>query len=352
MRVSLPKYSTKDYVVMPLVVLPFTICINAAAFGTRYFSSVSFFLLATLVCGVCFSLYFIICGGVAVLMKNRFPSDAQLSIRLSVMIFSFLVMSGLFLVALFNLFASITYFQFSFSGNVFVWSYFSLGIINVFLTFLHEGIDRYESWKKKQQETDLVKASYRRGRLLGLKSQVNPHFLFNSLNSLSSLIGENEEEAEKFLDEMSKVYRYMLRGEDDSVVTLATELKFIDSYFYLLHARYGSGLQIQVQVREDDREKYVPALTLQVVIENAFSLNSIQKNNPLIITIETEDNFLIITHNLQPKQVQEDFDAESGLDNLLSKYQLLGETSMQITDTGGTRTILLPLLKQKKEVPL
>lgn len=352
MRISLPKYSTKDYVVMPLVVLPFTFCINAAAFGTRYFSTVSFFVLATVVCGICFSLYFIICGAVAVLMKKRFPGEEQLSVRLSVMIFSFLVMSGLFLVALFNLFASIRFFQFSFSGDVFVWSYFSLGIINVFLTFLMEGVDRYENWKRKQQETDLVKASYRRSRLLGLKSQVNPHFLFNSLNSLSSLISENEETAEKFLDEMSKVYRYMLRGEDDSLVTLETELKFLQSYYYLLQARYGTGLQVRVQVREADKEKYIPALTLQVIIENAFTQNSIQKNNPLLITIATEDDFLILRYNLQPKLVQEDFDAEAGLDNLVGKYHLLEENGVQITDADGHRTLLLPLLKQKKEVLL
>lgn len=337
---------------MPIVVLPFVFCINLAVLGTKYFSSTGVFLLATLLSGICFSLYFIICGAVAVLMKKRFPRDEQVSVRLALMIFSFLIMSGLFLLVLFNLFSGIQFFDVGFSGDVFVWSYFSLGIINIFLTFLYEGIDRYESWRKKQQETEQIKASYRRGRLLGLKSQVNPHFLFNSLNSLSSLINEDGEAAEKFLDEMSKVYRYMLRGEDDSLVTLSAELKFLDAYYYLLKARYGSGLQVNTRIQEADTEKYIPALTLQVIIETAFTQNSIEKSRPLFITIATSGTALVITNNIQRKQVTDDADPETGLDNLISKYRLLDAGDVQITDTGGLRTISIPLLTQKREVML
>jgi len=337
---------------MPIVVLPFVFCINLAVLGTKYFSSTGLFLLATLLCGICFSLYFIICGAVAVLMKKRFPRDEQVSVRLALMIFSFLIMSGLFLLVLFNLFASVQLFDVGFNGDVFVWSYFSLGIINIFLTFLYEGIDRYESWRKKQQETEQIKASYRRGRLLGLKSQVNPHFLFNSLNSLSSLINEDGEAAEKFLDEMSKVYRYMLRGEDDSLVTLATELKFLDAYYYLLKARYGSGLQVTRNVQDADREKHIPALTLQVIIETAFTQNSIEKSRPLFITVATNGTALVITNNIQHKQSADEFDSETGLDNLISKYRLLDAGDVHITDAGGMRTISIPLLTQKREVRL
>lgn len=337
---------------MPLVVLPFTFCINLAALGATYFSSMPLFLLATLTGGVCFTLYFIICGAVAVLMKKRFPAEADVSLRLSFMIIAFLIMSGLFLLVLFNLYAAIKYFEFAFNGDVFVWSYFSLGIINIFLTFLHEGIDRYEQWKKKQQETEQIKSSYRRSRLLGLKSQVNPHFLFNSLNSLSSLISEDEAAAEKFLDEMSKVYRYMLRGEEDSLVTLSTELKFLQSYYYLLHARYGSGLQVEVLVPEQEHEKYLPALTLQTIIENAFTQNSIQKSSPLKIRVSTVAGFLVISHNLQLKQVPDDFEAEAGLDNLISKYRLMGAGQVHISDAGGIRSVTLPLFTSKMEVPL
>lgn len=352
MKLALPKYSSKDYVVMPLVVLPFTLAINAAAFGSRYFGSFSFFGVATLVTGCCFCLYFIICGAVAVLMKNRFPDESQVSKRLTIMIISFLLMSGLFLLMLFSLFSSISYFRYEVDEDRFVWAYFGLGIINIFLTFLHEGIARYESWKIKQRETDELKETHRRSQLQGLKSQVNPHFLFNSLNSLSSLISEDGDEAEKFLDEMSKVYRYMLRGEEDNLVTLETELKFLDAYAYLLKARYGSGLQLQVKVNPAYKHYYLPALTMQVIVETAFTQNSIQKSSPLIISFETAAQQLIISHTIQPKLIKDDFDTEAGLDNLVSKYQLLGNKRITITDTAGTRRIVIPLLEQKEEVPV
>lgn len=349
MKIALPKYSSKDYVVMPAVVIPFTLAINTAAFGAGYFASFSFFATATLLTGFCFSAYFIICGGVAVLMKRRFPYESQVSKRLGIMIISFLLMSALFLLMLFSLFSSISYFNYEVDENRFVWAYFGLGIINIFLTFLHEGISRYENWKAKQKETDELKEAYRRSRLQGLKSQVNPHFLFNSLNSLSSLITEDGDEAEKFLDEMSKVYRYMLRGEDDTLVTLETEIKFLESYAYLLKARYGSGLQLQLSIDPESCPQYLPALTLQVIVENAFTQNSIQKTNPLIISIGTTDHRLVISYNTQPKLIRDDFDTESGLDNLVSKYQLLGDTRILISETGGLRKIIIPLFTQKKE---
>ena len=185
-------------------------------------------------------------------------------------------------------------------------------LVTCFLTFLHEGIARYESWKANQDEMEHLKKTYRQGRLQGLKSQVNPHFLFNSLNSLSSLISEDEEQAEKFLDEMSKVYRYMLRNDEEQLVTLDTELKFVASYTYLLKARYGDGLQVQVDIDESDREKVLPPLSLQTIIENAITQNTISKACPLQISISARGNgSLDVINNLQPKQMTESFDAES-----------------------------------------
>jgi len=335
---------------MPLVVVPFTIGINSSAFGTKYFSSFPFFLSATLLTAICFSIFFILCGVVAVEMKKRFPLESQLSKRLTLIIITFLIMSGLFLVLLFNLFTAIKYFDYSFNEEGFVWAYFGLGIINVFLTFLMEGIARYESWKQSRIETEQLKTAYQRSRLQGLRSQVNPHFLFNSLNSLSSLISEDEEKAEKFLDEMSKVYRYMLRNESDTLVRLEEELKFLESYNYLLQSRYGSGLQLKIDVPVEVRSRYLPPLALQTIIENAFTQNTINKNNPLVVTVSTEKDEIIVRNNVQPKTITDDFEVEAGLDNLLSKYNLLSEKGAFIEETARERIIRLPLLKEAKEV--
>ncbi|MFT3679885.1 MAG: histidine kinase [Ferruginibacter sp.] len=348
MSISLPKYTGKDYMVLALVLLPITLLSNTAIFGTGYFGALPVFLWGTLITAAAFALFFTLCGGVAVQLKNRFSGEDQVSPRMAFMIFTFLVMSGLFLLLLFNLYASIPLFNYHFDENRFVWAYFILGICNIFLTFLHEGISRYESWKISQEETEQLRQTYRQSRLQGLKSQVNPHFLFNSLNSLSSLISEDEDAAEKFLDEMSKVYRYMLRNDDDKLVPLSTEIKFVESYAYLLKARYGNGLQVNINV--SNTEQCLPPLSLQTIIENAITQNSISKTSPLVVSITNTDNrTLEISNSIQPKQITDAADdVEAYLDNLVNKYALLGE-KVNITENGRQRIIQLSLLNRKKE---
>jgi len=353
MKIALPKYTSKDYVVLATFLLPYTIITNSVAFGIQYFSSAAVFLLATLLTAVIYACYFILCGGVAVLLKNRFSQQHQVTRRLSFMIITFLLMSGLFLLLLFRMYEAFPFFGFRFDENSFVWAYFVLGIGNIFLTFLHEGIDRYESWKASQEEMEQLKKTYSHSRLHGLKSQVNPHFLFNSLNSLSSLISEDEEQAEQFLDEMSKVYRYMLRNDEEQLVTLDTELKFVASYTYLLKARYGDGLQVQIDINENEKQKELPPLSLQTIIENAITQNTISKSSPLQIHITATGNGILeVTNTLQPKQRTAELETEAELDNLVNKYQLLNEQKVTIQDTATQRLIQLPLMLNKQEVAI
>ncbi|MBC7868545.1 MAG: histidine kinase [Gloeobacteraceae cyanobacterium ES-bin-316] len=345
MRIALPRYRSKDYLVLSIIVFPFSLGINTVIFRSQYFSSVEFFGIATAITGLSFSVHFMFCAGIAVLMKKRLPQEKDVLQRLGIVILAFLLMSGLYLFWLFNLYGLLHYFNYKFDDDSFVWAYFMLGISNFFLTFLHEGIGRYEKWKSKQDENDLLKETYQRSRLLGLKSQVNPHFLFNSLNSLSSLISDDEERAEIFLDEMSKVYRYMLRTDDEKLVTLAMEFKFLASYIYLLEARYGNGLQIEIDDCKLYEEKYLPPLALQTIVENAFTQNSISKQNPLKIKIQmAAGDLLKVTHNLQHKMIENNLDVESGLDNLVNKYELICEKKMTVTESASQRVISLPLL--------
>jgi two-component system, LytTR family, sensor kinase len=350
MKWALPKYTSKDYVVMMFVLLPFSLLCNSIAMGYYYFSNYKVFIVATLATAITFAIFFTVCGGVAVLLKNRFPRERQVVRRLSFMIITFLIMSGLFLLLLYRMLPSLPYISYKVEDDDFVWTYFALGICNIFLTFLLEGIARYERWKTNQQETEQLRKIYRQGRAQGLKSQVNPHFLFNSLNSLSSLISEDEAAAEKFLDEMSKVYRYMLRNEDDQVVTLDTELKFLQSYVYLLKARYGDGLQVTIQVTAPGEAWGVPPMALQTIIENAITHNAISKRSPLQIAINTPGHAQIkIVNTLQPKKITDILDTESGLDNLLSKYELLTHEKVKIIEYANAREIILPLVNKQKE---
>ncbi|HPH84055.1 MAG TPA: histidine kinase [Ferruginibacter sp.] len=350
MRLTLPRYSSRDYHVMLMVIFPVAILLNSILFGKLYFLSWQVFLWGTLITAVAFSIDFILCGYVAVALKRRLPLEKQVAQRLSIMIIIFLLITGLFLYGLYRGYEAIHFFGYRFYETGFVWSFIIMGIVNIFLTILHEGISRFDNWRANLRETDALKAVYRQSQLQGLKSQVNPHFLFNSLNSLSSLISDNEEEAEKFLDEMSKVYRYMLRNDDDHLVTVETELKFLQSYIYLLKARYGDGLRVSINVIEADRSKFIPPLTLQVIIENAIHQQTISKKSPLEIKIHSGlKHELIVSNNIQLKIVTEVVDHEMGLDNLIHKYRLLNDSMVLIEESDTERSIILPLLTKKEE---
>ena len=351
MKIRLPQYTSKDYTVMFWVTVPFSLLVNSIIFGGLYFSDLRLFALSTVItwAGVCID--FILCGIVAVTLRKRFPSERQVSKRLVLMILNFWLLTLVFLYTLFRGYEKIPFWNNTFNETAFIWSCIGLGIINVFLTFLMEGVSRYDNWKESMEETEKLSKAYNQSRLLGLKSQVNPHFLFNSLNSLSSLISEDGAAAEKFLDEMSKVYRYMLRNEDDQLVTLETELKFVESYIFLLKTRYGGALQLTTNIGENDKLKYIPPLTLQVIIENAFSQNTGSKNAPLRISIRSWGNGVLeIRNNIQPKTITEDINYEAGLDNLVNKYRLLVQLPVRIQDTAEERCIQVPLIHKKEEV--
>lgn len=350
MSARLPQYTRKDYSVMAWVMWPFTLLLNTAIFGKVYFTNWQVFLLATVITGIAISIDFMICGLVAVALKKRFPNERQVAKRLMFMILTFWLITLLFLSALFRGYELVSFYGYTFNESGFVYSCIALGIMNVFLTFLMEGIARYENWKQSMSETEQLSKAYNQSRLLGLKSQVSPHFLFNCLNSLSSLINENEEAAEKFLDEMSKVYRYMLRNEDDQLVRLETELKFIDSYIYLLQVRYGDALRLTLDIDESDKQKCIPPLTLQVIIENVFAQNAVSKHTPLDLHISTANGMLEVRCNVQQKIVTHHINNEEGLDNLIKKYKLLNQPSVIINDSSIERSIKVPLIVKQEEV--
>ncbi|MFT3932550.1 MAG: histidine kinase [Chitinophagaceae bacterium] len=353
MNLKLPQYNGKDNLVMLLVMPVFAFIINCIILEQQYFSSWKIFITATLLSGGAACIDFILCGWVAVALKERFPKEEDTLKRLSLMTITFLMISGLFLYSLFSGYEHIPMLHYSFNEGGFVWSYFALGILNIFLVFLMEGIARYTDWKKNRLETEALHRTYKQSQLHGLKSQVNPHFLFNSLNSLSSLIQDDEEKAERFLDEMSKVYRYMLRNDEDHLVTVETEMKFISSYLHLLKARYGDGLQVHLAIEDADKQKLLAPLALQVIIENSFSQNIVSKSAPLVITISSaNDNYLEVRNNIQPKSITDAMDFEAGLDNLVKKYDLLNQPFAVSDIDNACRLIRIKLINSKEELAL
>ncbi len=336
-----------------MVILPLgSLLANSIILGKQYVTDGQCFIAATLIAMVIFGIYFGLCGWIALSLRGRFPKDKHIPIRLAISIVTFLLMSGLVLYGLHLLYEFIPFFHYQLNETRFAWTYFAMGIGNIFLTFLMEGIAIYQSWETSWAETEKLNQAYKKSHLDGLRSQVNPHFLFNSLNSLSSLIQEDEDRAEKFLDEMSKVYRYMLR-DDKQWVELGTELNFVKSYMHLLNARFGDALMVEVNIPASVQKQMIAPLSLQTVIENAFTQNIVSRSQPLHIEVYmSQKDMLTIRNNVQRKTISGSQDVEASLDHLVSKYRML-KNPIVIEDSNALfRYIHIPLVAEKIATPL
>lgn len=177
-----------------------------------------------------------------------------------------------------------------------------------------------------------------------LKNQINPHFLFNSLNSLSSLIDENPKLANEFLYELSSVYRYLLQNHDYQLTTLKAEINFIKSYYFLLKSRFGNGIDINFAIDDTYHNSLIPPLSLQLLIENAITHHTIESSNPLKIAIRsTEDGNLLVSNNNQLKS-QQPVATPDRITNIKARYRQIQLPEPIVTDHENTTTVWLPLL--------
>ncbi|UFH54660.1 sensor histidine kinase [Spirosoma sp. KNUC1025] len=177
-----------------------------------------------------------------------------------------------------------------------------------------------------------------------LQAQVNPHFLFNSLNSLSALIDDDTQQASVFLDELSSVYRYLLRANDQALTPLADELAFIRSYCHLLQTRHGDALQMEWQVSPWLMKRQLPPLTLQLLVENAVKHNVILANRPLTISISTNEQGQLQVRNNVQRKIMRVASNGVGLANIWSKYQILNQPAPTLCEDEGQFVVTLPLI--------
>lgn len=218
-------------------------------------------------------------------------------------------------------------------------------LIAVFmLTAVYEVNYSLAKWKESKMHKEAIKRAGMQGQLQSLKSQVNPHFLFNSLNTLSALIVDEPRRAEQFVDEMARVYRYLLQTNQEELTTVAAEIRFIHSYYHLLRTRYDQGLELLIDVDANAMEKKIPPLSLQLLVENAVKHNSILEKNPLYIEIRNiGEDLLEVRNNLLEKSTPVK-STKLGLENILAKYRLLSDKVPSIGSDGRYFSVSLPLL--------
>ena len=179
-------------------------------------------------------------------------------------------------------------------------------------------------------------------RFEALKSQLDPHFLFNSLNTLQSLITLDTEKAENYLQQLSSVLRYTLQNKE--VISLEEELKCVHSYCEMMQIRYGENLKFEFNIDAKYNNSSVLPLSLQSLIENSVKHNVISSKQPLVVTVATGDNSISVSNPIQAKATPEESNG-IGLANLTERYRLKWNKTVEITDNGSTFCVKLPLVQ-------
>lgn len=217
-------------------------------------------------------------------------------------------------------------------------SYFMLLTIGA----IYESMRFFTLWKTALLEKEQAEQARLAGQLEGLRNQVNPHFLFNSLNTLIYLIPEAPERAVRFVQQLSKVYRYVLESRDAQLIALREELRFLDAYVFLLRERFGDSLHIDLRANSLPPDTAIVPLTLQMLFENAIKHNIISADKPLRIEVFPENGHLIVRNNLQRKN-QVMHSTGVGLENIRLRYRILTGREVEVMPSEQHFTVALPL---------
>lgn len=197
-----------------------------------------------------------------------------------------------------------------------------------------DGLAEMEKYRKENAEY----------RFETLRTQVNPHFLFNSLNTLSSLMYEDRDKAAGFIRDLSDVYRYVLDNRNKELIPLSDELKFIRSFVYLYKLRFDNKLEVEFDIRDDQHIRLIAPMTLQLLIENAVKHNIISTRRPLSIHITATGNgYIAVSNNLQ-KKTSGVVSSGIGLANISSRYGFLSDKPVEVTESEMAFTVKVPLI--------
>jgi two-component system LytT family sensor kinase len=217
-------------------------------------------------------------------------------------------------------------------------------LISILLLAVEIGFQFFKKWKKSLTEIEQYKSETALAKLENLKNQINPHFLFNNMSVLSSLVYKDQDKAVAFINQLSKVYRYLLDNGNNELVSIREELLFIESYSYLLNIRYSPNLMIEIAPFDEQLEQLIPPLALQLLIENAIKHNEISSDSPLKIELFTEGDYLVVRNNLKPR-LSKDESSNTGLKNIKARYSYFSEKEVLVYETMKHFEVKIPILK-------
>lgn len=280
-------------------------------------------------------------------LRKVLPDIRQTSLRLTLLALAHISLISITYICLFYAYDAVHVLGYTLNAEKLNIALCTGVALTMIATTMWEADYTLKQWKKSLEEKERLEQLTIRQEFETLKSQVNPHFLFNCFNTLSSLISEDRRQAEIFLNELSKVYRYLLRNNEDGVSTLQTEIRFIESYYRLLKTRHGEAVQLQIEIDKKYEQYLVPSLSLQMLVENAVKHNVLSKNKPLLIDIfTTSGSKLVVSNNLQAR-TKKGPSNKIGLDNIKAKYELLNQPGFQVLQDSKNFSVVLPLLWNK-----
>lgn len=218
---------------------------------------------------------------------------------------------------------------------------FSLLVISIEIS-----LQFFRNWKSSLIEVEHFRSEKLQAQLQNLINQINPHFLFNNLSVLSSLVYKDQDKAVGFINQLSKVYRYLLDHSDSDLVTLEQELGFIQAYIYLLKIRFEDKIGFRIEIPEERTVCLLPQMVLQMLIENAMKHNESSPEQPLEISITCKENLLEVANNLQLRSVPEP-GSGTGLQNIRERYRFFTESPVEVIENQFFFIVKIPLLQPK-----
>ena len=217
-------------------------------------------------------------------------------------------------------------------------------VITFLISFFMHGREFLLQWRQSAVSAERYQKESMAATYESLKSQVNPHFLFNSLNALTNLVYEDQDKAAKFIKQLSEVYRYVLDTRNREVVPLEEELKFLESYAYLQQIRFGNKLSIELSL--DGLNSLVAPLALQMLIENAVKHNEVSEENPLHIRLYHQDDCIVVENNLKRKNLMGEPPSGLGLENISKRYEFLSNRKVEVNSHNNKFVVRLPVIPQ------
>ncbi|OXA93184.1 histidine kinase [Flavobacterium hercynium] len=328
------------------VVFMFSFLIRFASLGIEVFNNDLYFFF--LYCMLYSVVLYIVNASLFEYLDKVFKTDRFTPKRILIgFISSFFI--SLFVILLLRIFTQVIIEKrpiVSFLANERIGNYIESSVITFIVLLIFHSLHFYKLYQENKVTQQKIIAGTANAKFESLKNQIDPHFLFNSLNVLSSLIEENPDNAQRFTTSLSKIYRYVLEQKDKELVSVEDELSFAKTYMNLLKMRFENSLFYEIPTTNIDSEAKVVPLSLQLLLENTVKHNVVSEQKPLHIRIFIDGDYLAIQNDFQKKEVLQDRQGV-GLQNIVNRYGLITNRKVSIEENKETFTVRIPILTKQ-----